>query len=123
MGDKINIYPVKGYSITILLDDKESIKNAPYVSLLDDKAKIVSSRLGKNRFRVAGTAEFNGYNKDIRADRINPLIKSNPPKNIIKPIKTTMCMNNFFLSGNFFAKKEKISIGRPNIAGIKEVID
>ena len=74
-GDKINIYPVKGYSITILLDDKESIRNAPYVSLLDDKAKIVSSRLGKNRFRVAGTAEFNGYNKDIRADRINPLIK------------------------------------------------
>ena len=75
LGDKINIYPVKGYSITILLNDIESIKNAPYVSLLDDKAKIVSSRLGKNRFRVAGTAEFNGYNKDIRADRINPLIK------------------------------------------------
>ena len=50
------------------------MRNAPYVSLLDDKAKIVSSRLGKNRFRVAGTAEFNGYNKDIRADRINPLI-------------------------------------------------
>ena len=30
--------------------------------------------MGKDRFRVAGTAEFNGYNKDIRADRINPLI-------------------------------------------------
>ena len=45
------------------------------MSLLDDKAKIVSSRLGENRFRVAGTAEFNGYNKDIRADRINPPLK------------------------------------------------
>ena len=45
------------------------------MSLLDDEAKIVSSRLGENRFRVAGTAEFNGYNKDIRADRINPLVK------------------------------------------------
>ena len=54
---------------------------------------------------------------------INPLIKSNPPKNIIKPIKTTMCMNNFFLLGNFFAKKDKIIIVRPNIVGIKEVID
>ena len=75
LGDKVNIYPVKGYSITLLLEDKGSIDNAPYVSLLDDKAKIVSSRLGKDRFRVAGTAEFNGYNKDIRADRINPLIK------------------------------------------------
>ena len=75
LGDKVNIYPVKGYSITLLLDDKDSIDNAPYVSLLDDKAKIVSSRLGEDRFRVAGTAEFNGFNKDIRADRINPLIK------------------------------------------------
>ena len=75
LGDNVNIYPVKGYSITLLLEDKDSVDHAPYVSLLDDKAKIVSSRLGKNRFRVAGTAEFNGYNKDIRADRINPLIK------------------------------------------------
>ena len=75
LGDNVNIYPVKGYSITVLLDDKDSIESAPYVSLLDDEAKIVSSRLGKNRFRVAGTAEFNGYNKDIRADRIEPLVK------------------------------------------------
>jgi D-amino-acid dehydrogenase len=75
LGDNVNIYPVKGYSITVLLDDKDSIESAPYVSLLDDEAKIVSSRLGENRFRVAGTAEFNGYNKDIRADRIEPLVK------------------------------------------------
>ena len=75
LGDNVNIYPVKGYSITVLLDDEDSIESAPYVSLLDDEAKIVSSRLGKNRFRVAGTAEFNGYNKDIRADRIEPLVK------------------------------------------------
>ena len=75
LGDSVNIYPVKGYSITLLLNDEDSFNNTPYVSLLDDNAKIVSSRLGKDRFRVAGTAEFNGYNKDIRADRINPLIK------------------------------------------------
>jgi D-amino-acid dehydrogenase len=43
------------------------------VSLLDEAAKIVTSRLGA-RFRVAGTAEFNGENRDIRADRIQPLI-------------------------------------------------
>ena len=75
LGDNINIYPVKGYSITIDLNDKISQKHAPEVSLLDDGAKIVSSRLGMNRFRIAGTAEFNGYNKDIREDRILPLIK------------------------------------------------
>ena len=48
---------------------------APWVSLLDDKAKIVTSRLGVDRFRIAGTAEFNGYNRDIRNDRIEPLIR------------------------------------------------
>ena len=31
--------------------------------------------MGPNRLRIAGTAEFNGYNKDIRNDRIQPLIK------------------------------------------------
>ena len=75
LGDNVNIYPVKGYSITLLLNDKLSMKHSPQVSLLDDKAKIVSSRLGVDRFRIAGTAEFNGYNKDIRADRIDPLVK------------------------------------------------
>jgi len=75
VGDRVNIYPVKGYSITVQLDDEESQQAAPWVSLLDDKSKIVTSRLGKNRFRVAGTAEFNGYNLDIRNDRIQPLVK------------------------------------------------
>jgi D-amino-acid dehydrogenase len=74
MGDRVNIYPVKGYSITVHLDDDESRRAAPWVSILDDDAKIVTSRLGADRFRVAGTAEFNGLNRDIRADRIAPLI-------------------------------------------------
>jgi D-amino-acid dehydrogenase len=73
VGDRVNIYPVKGYSITINLDTPESQASSPEVSLLDEAAKIVTSRLGKSRFRVAGTAEFNGYNRDIRADRIQPL--------------------------------------------------
>ena len=45
------------------------------MSLLDDDAKIVTSRLGADRFRVAGTAEFAGFNRDIRAERIAPLVK------------------------------------------------
>jgi D-amino-acid dehydrogenase len=74
LGDRVNVYPVKGYSITVGLDDEKSQEGAPWVSLLDDAAKIVTSRLGANRFRVAGTAEFNGFNRDIRADRIQPLV-------------------------------------------------
>lgn len=74
LGDRVNVYPVKGYSITVHLDSEESRKAAPWVSLLDDKAKIVTSRLGVDRLRVAGTAEFNGMNRDIRHDRVQPLI-------------------------------------------------
>jgi D-amino-acid dehydrogenase len=74
LGDRINVYPVKGYSITVHLDDARSQDAAPSVSLLDDATKIVTSRLGRDRFRVAGTAEFNGENRDIRADRIKPLV-------------------------------------------------
>lgn len=74
LGDSVNIYPVKGYSITVNLIDAQSQAGAPTVSLLDDETKLVTSRLGVDRFRVAGTAEFNGFNKDIRADRIQPLV-------------------------------------------------
>lgn len=73
LGDVVPIYPVKGYSITVELD-AESRPNAPWVSLLDDAAKLVTSRLGDARLRVAGTAEFNGANLDIRADRIRPMV-------------------------------------------------
>jgi D-amino-acid dehydrogenase len=71
-GDSVPIYPIKGYSITIDLDDND-MKFVPKVSLLDDEAKIVTSTLG-NRFRVAGTAELAGENYDICRDRIEPLL-------------------------------------------------
>jgi D-amino-acid dehydrogenase len=70
VGDTIDVYPVKGYSITINNVDK---KHLPVVSLLDDQAKIVTSSLG-NRFRVAGTAELTGENYDIKHDRVKPLL-------------------------------------------------
>jgi D-amino-acid dehydrogenase len=70
IGESLDIYPVKGYSITINNVDP---KHLPTVSLLDDQAKIVTSSLG-NRFRVAGTAELAGENYDIRRDRIQPLL-------------------------------------------------
>jgi D-amino-acid dehydrogenase len=83
LGDRVNIYPVKGYSITLDLKDASSQAAAPTVSLLDDAAKIVTARLGADRFRVAGTAEINGINYDIPSDRIAPLtrwVEANFPK-------------------------------------------
>ena len=73
LGDKMNVYPVKGYSVTIDLKDEISKECAPTVSLIDQPVKIVASRLG-DRFRVAGTAELAGLNTDIRQDRIRPLL-------------------------------------------------
>jgi D-amino-acid dehydrogenase len=69
LGDFLNIYPVKGYSIT--LDDPSMA--GPMVSLLDDDKKIVSCHLG-SKLRVAGTAELDGANYDIRKERIQPLL-------------------------------------------------
>jgi len=74
LGDRVNVYPVKGYSITVSLPEKVDQEAAPWISLLDDRTKLVASRLGADRFRVAGTAEFNGFNRNIRAERIDPLI-------------------------------------------------
>jgi D-amino-acid dehydrogenase len=73
IGDSLNIYPVKGYSVTITARP-DQVKLLPRVSLLDDEAKIVTSTLG-DRLRVAGTAELAGENYDIRRDRIEPLLK------------------------------------------------
>jgi D-amino-acid dehydrogenase len=67
--ERIRVYPVKGYSITI----QSTVDSLPRTSLLDDQAKIVTSTLG-DRLRVAGTAELDDWNLDIRADRIRPLI-------------------------------------------------
>ena len=75
LGDRFNLYPVKGYSITVHVADDAPRDHAPWISLLDEDAKIVTSRLGAGRYRVAGTAEINGYNRDIRSDRIEPLVK------------------------------------------------
>jgi len=73
IGDSLGIYPVKGYSVTINIQDSASQRAMPRTSLLDDQAKIVCANLG-SRFRVAGTAELAGENYDIRRDRIEPLL-------------------------------------------------
>lgn len=72
-GERLNVYPVKGYSITVTAQDSTSLLAMPKISLLDDEAKIVTSQLG-NRLRVAGTAELAGHNYTIRKDRIEPLV-------------------------------------------------
>lgn len=74
IGDRLPIYPVKGYSVTINLPESQERADIPKISILDDKAKIVTSTLG-NKLRIAGTAELTGHNYDITRSRIEPLLK------------------------------------------------
>ncbi len=66
---RMPIYPAKGYSLTFPLADTAS---APHVSLTDDGHKLVFSRLG-DRLRVAGTAEFCGYDDSLNPARLKAL--------------------------------------------------
>lgn len=67
-GDRVNVYPVKGYSLTVDITPDQPPSAAPTVCLLDEEAKIVTSRLG-NRLRIAGLAEFSGEDKSIDPQR------------------------------------------------------
>lgn len=71
LGVRIPVYPAKGYSATFPLSE-DSV--APTVSLTDDGHKIVFSRLG-NRLRVAGTAEFTGYDTSLNDVRCQALVR------------------------------------------------
>ncbi|TLD44170.1 MAG: D-amino acid dehydrogenase 1 [Accumulibacter sp.] len=70
LGLRLPVYPAKGYSATVPLA-ADSV--APTVSLIDDAHKIVFSRLGQ-RLRIAGTAEFNGYDTELNPVRCHALM-------------------------------------------------
>lgn len=71
LGQRLPIYPAKGYSVTLDLVDGAG---APWVSLTDDQHKLVFSRLG-NRLRIAGTAEFNRFDLSLDPLRCEPLLR------------------------------------------------
>lgn len=73
-GVRLPVYPAKGYSATFALPENLADAAAPVTSLTDDGAKIVFSRLGQ-RLRVAGTAEFTGYDLSLNPARCAPLVK------------------------------------------------
>jgi D-amino-acid dehydrogenase len=65
------VYPAKGYSVTVDVADPAK---AFTVSLTDDAAKLVFSRLG-NRLRIAGTAELSGYSTQLNPVRCNAILQ------------------------------------------------
>ena len=71
LGIRLPIYPAKGYSVTMPVKDES---RANQVSLTDDEFKLVYSRLG-NRLRIAGTAELNGYDRDLNRVRCEAIVR------------------------------------------------
>ncbi len=84
LGVQLPIFPAKGYSATYRVNPRAP-HLAPFISLIDDEYKLVISRLG-DKLRVAGTAEFNGYNMDLNMTRckaITERVQQIFPKGII----------------------------------------
>lgn len=82
LGIALPVYPAKGYSVTLPVQDAD---RAPQVSLTDDGFKLVFSRYtrargsdgapGRDVLRVAGTAEFNGYDRHLNAVRCQAIVR------------------------------------------------
>ena len=61
LGISLPVYPVKGYSITVPIQDASG---APESTVMDESYKVAITRLG-NRIRVGGTAEISGYSDKL----------------------------------------------------------
>jgi D-amino-acid dehydrogenase len=70
LGVYLPIYPLKGYSITVDVD--ETPHSAPSVSVTDSARKVVFARIG-SRLRVAGMAELAGYDTQVVPKQIESL--------------------------------------------------
>ncbi len=68
IGVNLPIYPVKGYSATIPIDDDKG----PTMGGADEDRLVAYSRLG-NRLRVASTAEFAGYDRSWTRENFNSI--------------------------------------------------
>ena len=75
LGLNLPIYPAKGYSVTMPVKDASM---AHQVSLTDDEFKLVVSRYtdeAGDRLRIAGTAELNGYDRDLNPVRCQAIVR------------------------------------------------
>ncbi|MDM0113593.1 D-amino acid dehydrogenase [Variovorax sp. J22R133] len=73
LGAYLPVYPLKGYSITVDIDDTPGA--APIVNVTDSARKVVFARIG-SRLRVAGMAELVGHDASIPAERIETLTQA-----------------------------------------------
>lgn len=71
LGIRLPVYPAKGYSLTLPVGNAA---RAFEVSMIDEEYKLVFSRLG-DFLRIAGTAEFNGYERQLNPRRCQAILQ------------------------------------------------
>nr|WP_269593435.1 D-amino acid dehydrogenase [Nitrococcus mobilis] len=71
LGIHLPIRPVKGYSASLPVSGCSGV---PRVPIIDERHKVVMTQLGE-RLRIAGTAEFAGYDYSIRTQRVRIIIE------------------------------------------------
>jgi len=70
IGLRVPIYPVQGYSLTVTLP-RGAV--APEIPLLDAERRFVIARLGPERLRIAGLADFSGGKNRLDPRRLDGL--------------------------------------------------
>ena len=65
LGIDLPVYPVKGYSITVPIENAAA---APVSTVMDETYKVAITRLG-DRIRVGGTAELAGFSAVLSEPR------------------------------------------------------
>ena len=71
LGIKVPLYPINGYSLTLPIG---SAHKPPRISITDTHNKVVYAPLG-DRLRIAGTAELNGYDRDLNRVRCEAIVR------------------------------------------------
>jgi len=72
LGRDLPVYPLKGYSLSVPLDDDDT--TAPHISVTDYERRIVYARIGKV-LRIAAMVDIGSPNADLDPARIDLLKK------------------------------------------------
>jgi D-amino-acid dehydrogenase len=71
-GQRLPMYPAKGYSLTADIADPEA---APTVGGVDEATLVAWSRFG-DQLRMSSTAEFAGFNRDWKFSDFSNMLKT-----------------------------------------------
>ena len=107
---KLSVKPVKGYSLTL---DTSMLNDVPRMPLIDESIHTAITPLGYS-LRVAGTAEFVGFNEEIHQKRIDYLYRT------LENVYPSICANLDLDQGSlWYGFRPMSSDGVPYIGATK----